>query len=74
MDPWEHEDRSSSGCAVSYHQGRYGVEIMINSLFGDGTRSWVTIVNGRNKCVTEMSEETHIEDIREKTEKPVAKA
>ena len=29
--------------AVSYHQGRYGVEIMINSLFGDGTRSWVKI-------------------------------
>ena len=27
--------------AVSCHQGRCGVEIMINSLFGDGTRSWV---------------------------------
>ena len=27
--------------AVSHHQGRYGV-----SLFGDGTRSWVRIVNG----------------------------
>ena len=35
--------------AVSYHQGRYGVQIMINSLFGDGTRSWVRIVNGINK-------------------------
>ena len=31
---------------------------MINSLFDDGTRSWVLIVNG-NKYVTEMSEETH---------------
>ena len=40
---------------------------MINCLFGDGTRSWVRIVNGRNKFVTEMSEETHIEDIGEST-------
>ena len=53
--------------AVSYHRGRYGVQIMINCLFGDGTRSWVRIVNGRNKYVTEMSEETHIEDIGEST-------
>ena len=38
---------------------------MINSLFGDGTRSSVRIVNGINNYVTEMSEETHIEDRRE---------
>ena len=60
--------------AVSYHQGRHGVEIMINCLFGDGTRSWVRIVNRINKYVTEMSEETHIEYIGESTVKPVAKA
>ena len=60
--------------AVSYHRGRYEVEIMINSLFGGGTRSWVRIVKGINKYVTEMSEETHIKDIGESTEKPVAKA
>ena len=47
---------------------------MINSPFGDGTRSWVRIVNGINKYVTEMSEETQIEDIGESTEKPVAQA
>ena len=47
---------------------------MINSIFGDGTRSWVRIVNGINKYVTEMSEETHIEDIGESTGKPVVKA
>ena len=57
--------------AVSYHQGRYGVEV---TLFVDGTRSWVSIVNGINKYVTEMSEETHIEDIAESTGRPVAKA
>ena len=44
--------------AVSYHQGRYGIEIMINSLFGDGTRSWVMIVNGINKYVTPMTLES----------------
>ena len=38
---------------------------MINSLFCDGTRSSVRIVNGINNYVTEMSEVTHIEDWRE---------
>ena len=33
---------------VSHHQGRYGIEIMIESLFGDGTCSWVMIVSGIN--------------------------
>ena len=42
---------------VNYHQGRCGIEIMINSLFGDGTHSWIMIVNGLNKYETEMSEE-----------------
>ena len=48
-----------------------------NSLFGDGTRSWVMIVNGINKYVTEMSEETqenHIDDIGDSTGKPIARA
>ena len=63
--------------AVSHHQGRYGIEIMIESLFDDGTCSWVMIVNGINKYVTEMTEETqddHIDYIGESTRKPVAKA
>ena len=47
---------------------------MIESLFGDGTRSWVRIVNWINKHIPDMSEETHIEDMRESTGKPVAKA
>ena len=47
---------------------------MINSVFGDGTRSWVRIVNGINNDVMEMSEESHTEDIGESTENPVAKA
>ena len=42
---------------VCYHQGRYGVDIMIESLFRDRTVSWVRIVNGINKYVIETSEE-----------------
>ena len=55
--------------AVSHHQGRYGIEIMIESLFGDGTCSWVMIVKGINKYVTKMTEEAQddrIDCIREK--------
>ena len=60
---------------VCYHQGRYGVEIKIESPFGDKTCSWVRIVNGTNKYVTEMSDETHVENVGEKsTVKLVAKA
>ena len=70
MDPREHEDRSSSG------QSRHGIENMIESILGDGTCSWVMIVHGINKYVTEMTEETqedHIDYIGECTRKPVAK-
>ena len=42
---------------VCHHQERYGVEIMIGSLFRDRTVSWVHIVNGINKYVIETSEE-----------------
>ena len=42
---------------VCYHQGRYGVEIKIESLFRGRTCSWVRVVNGINKSVTETSEE-----------------
>ena len=42
---------------VHFHQGRYGVDIMIESLSRDRTVSWVRVVNGINKYVTETSEE-----------------
>ena len=45
----EYTPPRSDKSSVTYHQGPCGVEIMINSLFGDGTRSWVRIVNGINK-------------------------
>ena len=46
---------------VSIHQERYGIEIMIESPFRDGTASWVRIVNGINKYVTETSETISLE-------------
>ena len=46
---------------VYFHQGRYGVDVMIESLFRDRTVSWVRIVNGIDKYVTETSEEISIE-------------
>ena len=51
---------------VCYHQGRYGVEIKIESLSGDKTCSWVRIVNGIDNYVTETSEEMHIESVGER--------
>ena len=45
MDSWKHENRPSLGC-----------EILIESLLLDGTASWVRVVNGSNKYVTETSE------------------
>ena len=63
--------------AVSYHQGRFGIEIRIKSLFGDGSHSWVMIVNGLNKYVTEMSEElqeNRNDEIGDGAGRPAAKA
>ena len=60
---------------ICCHQGRYGVEIMIESLFRDRTVSWVRIVNGINKYVTGTSEEIPVASVGNRgTGKPVAKA
>ena len=59
---------------VCYRQGRYGVEIMIESFFRDPTVSWVRIVNGINKNVTETSGEKPVTSVETRgTGKPVAK-
>ena len=43
---------------VCYHQGRYGVEIMIESLFRDRTVSWVRIVE-RNRQTRDRNVRNH---------------
>ena len=60
---------------VCHHQGRYGVEIMIEFIFRDRTVSWVRIVNGINKYLTETSEEILVTSVENRgTGKLVAKA
>ena len=60
---------------VCLHQKHHGIEILIESLFRDGTASWVRIVNGINKCVTEASETISLENVEHRVSgKPVAKA
>ena len=58
------------------HEGRCCSDIMIESLFRDQTASWIRIVNGINKYVTETSQEIQIENLDSSfsTEKVVAKA
>ena len=58
------------------HEGRCCIDIMIESLFKDRTVSWVRIVNGINKYVTETTEETPTENVELfiSTGKLVAKA
>ena len=59
---------------VCLHQERY-VEILIESLFRDGTASWVRMVNGIDEYVTETSETISLENVEHRvTGKPVAKA
>ena len=57
---------------VCYHDDRYSIEIQIPSLFQDNTVSWVRIVNGFDKYVTESMLTTKEEDIA--SGKPVANA
>ena len=45
---------------TSYLQGKYGVDIRIESVNKDNSRSWVRISHGLNKLVTDWS--NHKED------------
>ena len=57
VDSRKHENRPGLGCEGLPSSKSYGIEIMVESLFRDRTISWVRIVNGSNKNVTETSEE-----------------
>ena len=41
---------------TSYLQGKYGVEIRIESVNKDNSHSWVRISHGLNKLVTDLSD------------------
>ena len=57
VDPWEREDRSSFGGGSQSSRAVTESRSRSNPLFGDGTCSWVMILNGINKYVTKMTEE-----------------
>ena len=57
---------------VCYHDDRYSIEVQIPSVFQDQTVSWVRIVNGVDKYVTESMPTTKEENTA--SEKPIAKA
>ena len=44
---------------TSYLQGKYGVEIRIESVNKDNSHSWVRISHGLNKLVTDLSKQNH---------------
>ena len=57
---------------VCCHDDRYSIEVQVPSLFQDNTVSWVRIVNGVDKYVTESMLTTKEEDIASR--KPIAEA
>ena len=51
----------------SYHQGRHGVEIRVNSLSRDGTHLWIRTSDGLNKLVRYLTERARICDNEQHT-------
>ena len=45
-----------------YLQGKYGVEMRIESINKDHSHSWVRIAHGLSKLVTDLSNKEHDED------------
>ena len=75
MDSRKHENPPCPGCEGLTSSKRYGIEIVVDSLFRDTTVSWVRIVNEVNKYVTETSETTSLDYVEHRvTGKLVAKA
>ena len=56
-----------------YLQGKYGVEIRIESLNKDLSHSWVRISLGLNKSVTDLSNKEHDDDEQETSEMHIHK-
>ena len=57
---------------ICHHEDQYTIEVRVKSLFQDRTASWVRIVNGVDKYVTESMLTKEAEDIA--SGKPIAKA
>ena len=53
---------------TSYLQGKYGVEIRLNSLNKDNSHSWVRISHGLNKLVTNLNNKDQDDNEQETSE------
>ena len=53
---------------TSYLQGKYGVEIRIESINKDHSHSWVRITHGLNKWVTNLNNKEHDDNEQETSE------
>ena len=52
---------------TSYLQGKYGVEIRIESVNKDNSHSWVRISHGLSKLVTDLSNNKEDDDNEQET-------
>ena len=52
---------------TNYHQGKPRVEIGIESLFNDGSQSWIRISSGLNKFVRHLTDKIRIHEDNEDT-------
>ena len=53
---------------TSYLQGKYGVEIRLESVNKDKSHSWVTIAHGLNKLVTDLIDKEYDDNEQETSE------
>ena len=53
---------------TSYLQGKYGVEIRIESINKDHSHAWVRISHGLSKLVTDLSNKEHDDNEQETSE------
>ena len=63
VDSRKEKHRPGLGWKVCFHQGRYGLDVMVETLFRDRT---VRNVNGTNKHVTDTSEIISIGNVEQR--------
>ena len=53
---------------TSYLQGKFGVEIRVQSVNKDNSHSWVRISHGLNKLVTDLIDKEYDDNVQETSE------
>ena len=68
LDQREHQNWTALEVTTSYLQGKYGVEIRIESVNKDNSHSWVRISHGLNKLVTDLNNKEDDDNEQETSE------